>query len=140
MQDQQIDNAKGKEMTNETSNAEIDCLKNRIEKLQNALRWICGSDTVQYDENHQIDYVRMNWKYRDLAKRTLEGDYWKDDPVYEPKSIQKTLYINIGENDVYVEAFSIKAAADYWANYRVKKPVARLMVDVEYNEGDGVDD
>ena len=25
-------------------------------------------------------------------------------------------------------------------DYRVKKPIARLMVDVEYNEGDGVDD
>ena len=29
-----------------------------------------------------------------------------------PKRIKKTLYINIGENDVYVEAFVTKAAAD----------------------------
>ena len=57
-----------------------------------------------------------------------------------PKRIKKTLYINIGENDVYVEAFVTKAAADYWASYRVKKPVARLKVEVEYTEGDGVDD
>ena len=57
-----------------------------------------------------------------------------------PKRIKKTLYINIGENDVYVEAFVTKAAADYWASYRVKKPVARLKVEVEYTEGEGVDD
>ncbi len=57
-----------------------------------------------------------------------------------PQRIKKTLYINIGKDDVYVEAFTTKKAADYWANYRVKKPIARLMVDVEYNEGDGVDD
>jgi len=60
------------------------------------------------------------------------------DPAF--KRIKKTLYINIGENDVYVEAFVTKAAADYWASYRVKKPVARLKVEVEYTEGDGVDD
>ena len=60
------------------------------------------------------------------------------DPAF--KRIKKTLYINIGENDVYVEAFVIKDAADYWASYRVKKPVARLKVEVEYTEGDGVDD
>ena len=57
-----------------------------------------------------------------------------------PKRIKKTLYINIGENDVYVEAFVTKAAADYWASYRVKKPAARLRVEVEYTEGEGVDD
>ena len=56
------------------------------------------------------------------------------------KCIKKTLYINIGKNDVYVEAFVTKAAADYWASYRVKKPVARLKVEVEYTEGEGVDD
>ena len=60
------------------------------------------------------------------------------DPAF--KRIKKTLYINIGENNVYVEAFVTKAAADYWASYRVKKPVARLKVEVEYTEGDGVDD
>ena len=57
-----------------------------------------------------------------------------------PKRIKKMLYINIGENDVYVEAFVTKAAADYWASYRVKKPVARLKVEVEYIEGENVDD
>ena len=57
-----------------------------------------------------------------------------------PKRIKKTLYINIGENDVYVEAFVTKAAADYWASYRAKKPVARLKIEVEYTEGEGVDD
>ena len=54
--------------------------------------------------------------------------------------IKKTLYINIGKNDVYVEAFTIKKAADYWANARPTKPVARLTVQVEYTEGEGVDD
>ena len=57
-----------------------------------------------------------------------------------PKRIKKTLYINIGENDVYVEAFVTKAAADYWASYRVKKPVARLKIEVEYEEGENLDD
>jgi hypothetical protein len=57
-----------------------------------------------------------------------------------PKRIKKTLYINIGENDVYVEAFVTKAAADYWASYRVKKPVARLTVEVEYEEGENFGD
>jgi hypothetical protein len=57
-----------------------------------------------------------------------------------PKRIKKTIYINIGENDVYVEAFLTKAAADYWASYRVKKPVARLKVEVEYEEGENLDD
>ena len=57
-----------------------------------------------------------------------------------PKRIKKTLYINIGENDVYVEAFVTKAAADYRASYRVKKPVARLKVEVEYEEGENLDD
>ena len=57
-----------------------------------------------------------------------------------PKRIKKTLYINIGENDVYVEAFVIKAAADYWASHRVKKPVARLKVEVEYEEGENFDE
>ena len=57
-----------------------------------------------------------------------------------PKRIKKTLYINIGKDDVYVEAFTIKKAADYWANFRVKKPAARLIVEVEYTEGEGVDD
>ena len=58
----------------------------------------------------------------------------------KPKRIKKTLYINIGENDWYVEAFVTKAAADYWASYRVKKPVARLKVEVEYEEGENLDD
>jgi hypothetical protein len=57
-----------------------------------------------------------------------------------PKRIKKTLYINIGKDDVYVEAFMLKKAADYWANIRPTKPVARLMIDVEYAEGEGVDD
>ena len=57
-----------------------------------------------------------------------------------PKRIKKTLYINIGKDDVYVEAFVTKAAADYWASYRVKKPVARLKVEVEYEEGENFDD
>ena len=60
--------------------------------------------------------------------------------IKAPQPIKKTLYINIGENDVYVEAFVTKAAADYWASYRVKKPAARLTVEVEYMEGEGVDD
>ena len=60
--------------------------------------------------------------------------------IKAPQPIKKTLYINIGENGVYVEAFVTKAAADYWASYRVKKPVARLKVEVEYTEGEGVDD
>ena len=58
----------------------------------------------------------------------------------ELKRIKKTLYINIGKNDVYVEAFTIKKAADYWANVRPTKPVARLTIHVEYTEGEGVDD
>ena len=58
----------------------------------------------------------------------------------KPKRIKKTLYINIGKDDVYVEAFTIKKAADYWANIRVNKPAARLIVEVEYTEGEGVDD
>jgi hypothetical protein len=57
-----------------------------------------------------------------------------------PQRIKKTLYINIGKNDVYVEAFTIKKAADYWANFRVQKPAARLKIEVEYEEGEGVDD
>ena len=57
-----------------------------------------------------------------------------------PKRIKKTLYINIGKDDVYVEAFAIKKAADYWANFRVKKPVARWKVEVEYEEGENLDD
>jgi hypothetical protein len=60
------------------------------------------------------------------------------DPAF--KRIKKTLYINIGKNDVYVEAFQTKKAADYWANFRVKKPAARLMIEVEYTEGEGVDE
>ena len=52
-----------------------------------------------------------------------------------PQRIKKTLYINIGKNDVYVEAFTIKAAADYWANCRTEKPAARLKIEVEYEEG-----
>ncbi len=58
----------------------------------------------------------------------------------EPKRIKKTLYINIGKDDVYVEAFTIKKAADYWANIRSKKPVARLKVEVEYEEGENFDE
>jgi len=58
----------------------------------------------------------------------------------QPKRIKKTLYINIGKDDVYVEAFTIKKAADYWANIRPTKPAARLKVEVEYMEGEGVDD
>jgi hypothetical protein len=64
----------------------------------------------------------------------------KESSKTPPKRIKKMLYINIGENDVYVEAFVTKAAADYWASYRVKKPAARLIVEVEYTEGEGVDD
>jgi hypothetical protein len=58
----------------------------------------------------------------------------------EPKRIKKTLYINIGKDDVYVEAFTIKKAADYWATIRPTKPVARLKVEVEYTEGENFDD
>ena len=58
----------------------------------------------------------------------------------QPKRVKKTIYINIGKDDVYVEAFTIKKAADYWANFRVQKPAARLTVEVEYMEGEGVDD
>jgi hypothetical protein len=56
------------------------------------------------------------------------------------KRIKKTLYINIGKDDVYVEAFVTKAAADYWASYRVKKPFARLKIEVEYEEGENFDE
>jgi hypothetical protein len=58
----------------------------------------------------------------------------------QPKRIKKTLYINIGKNDVYVEAFTIKKAADYWANFRVQKPAARLKIEVEYEEGENFND
>jgi len=56
------------------------------------------------------------------------------------KRIKKTLYINIGKDDVYVEAFTIKKAADYWANVRPTKPAARLKIEVEYTEGETIDD
>ena len=57
-----------------------------------------------------------------------------------PKRIKKTIYINIGKDDVYIEAFTIKKAADYWANVRSTKPVARLKIDVEYTEGENFDE
>ena len=56
-----------------------------------------------------------------------------------PKRIKKTLYINVGKDDVYVEAFMLKKAADYWANIRPTKPIARFKIEVEYTEGEGVD-
>ena len=55
-----------------------------------------------------------------------------------PERIKKTIYINIGKDDVYVEAFTIKKAADYWAKIRPTKPVARLKIEIEYTEGEGV--
>jgi len=57
----------------------------------------------------------------------------------QPKRIKKTLYINIAKDEVYVEAFLSKKAADHWANFYVKKPAARLKIEVEYEEGEGVD-
>ena len=59
-------------------------------------------------------------------------------PKKKPKRIKKTLYINIGKDEVYVEAFTIKKAADYWANFRVEKPEAQLTIEVEYTEGEGL--
>jgi hypothetical protein len=52
-----------------------------------------------------------------------------------PERIKKTIYINIGKDDIYVEAFTTKKAADYWANIRPTKPVARLKIEIEYTEG-----
>ena len=56
-----------------------------------------------------------------------------------PERIKKTIYINIGKDDVYVEAFTTKKAADYWANIRPTKPVARLKIEIEYTEGENFD-
>ena len=51
-------------------------LNNRIEKLEAALRWICGSRTVEYsDGTCSIDETKMLWTYRRIAREALEGTY-----------------------------------------------------------------
>ena len=48
----------------------------RIEKLEAALRWICGSRTIEYfDGTVQADETKMLWTYRRIARETLEGIY-----------------------------------------------------------------
>ena len=48
----------------------------RIEKLQAALRWICGSRTIEYfDGTVQADETKMLWTYRRIAREALEGIY-----------------------------------------------------------------
>jgi hypothetical protein len=48
----------------------------RIEKLEAALRWICGSRTVEYsDGTCSIDETKMLWTYRRIAREALEGIY-----------------------------------------------------------------
>jgi len=57
-------------------NAEIDRLKERNAVLSAALRWICGSRTVEYlDGTCSIDETKMLWTYRRIARETLEGIY-----------------------------------------------------------------
>jgi hypothetical protein len=51
-------------------------LNNRIEKLEAALRWICGSRTIEYlDGTVQADETKMLWTYRRIAREALEGIY-----------------------------------------------------------------
>jgi hypothetical protein len=51
-------------------------LEVRIEKLEAALRWICGSRTVEYsDGTVQADETKMLWTYRRIAREALEGTY-----------------------------------------------------------------
>ena len=48
----------------------------RIEKLEAALRWICGSRTIEYfDGTVQADETKMLWTYRRIAREALEGIY-----------------------------------------------------------------
>ena len=48
----------------------------RIEKLEAALRWICGSRTIEYfDGTVQADETKMLWTYRRIAREALEGTY-----------------------------------------------------------------
>jgi hypothetical protein len=48
----------------------------RIEKLEAALRWICGSRTIEYfDGTVQADETKMLWTYRRIAREALEGVY-----------------------------------------------------------------
>ena len=50
--------------------------RDRIEKLEAALRWICGSRTVEYsDGTCSIDETKMLWTYRRIAREALEGTY-----------------------------------------------------------------
>ena len=54
----------------------LDEAADRIEKLEAALRWICGSRTVEYfDGTLSIDESKMLWTYRRIARETLEGIY-----------------------------------------------------------------
>ena len=54
----------------------MDAAVDRIEKLEAALRWICGSRTVEYsDGTCSIDETKMLWTYRRIARETLEGIY-----------------------------------------------------------------
>ena len=56
--------------------AEIDRLKDRIEKLEAALRFIAGPSTVEFvDGTHEISETKMLSTYRRRAKRALEGNY-----------------------------------------------------------------
>jgi hypothetical protein len=48
----------------------------RIENLEAALRWICGSRTIEYfDGTVQADETKMLWTYRRIAREALEGIY-----------------------------------------------------------------
>ena len=41
----------------------------RIERLEAALRWICGSRTIEYfDGTCSIDETKMLWTYRRIAR------------------------------------------------------------------------
>jgi hypothetical protein len=56
--------------------AENQRFSDRIEKLEAALRWICGSRTVEYsDGTCSIDETKMLWTYRRIAREALEGIY-----------------------------------------------------------------
>ena len=48
----------------------------RILKLEAALRWVCGSRTIEYfDGTVQADETKMLWTYRRIAREALEGTY-----------------------------------------------------------------